>query len=71
MLMDSATLAANRSLCVIESSPLQAIPGCLTESERACWTALTLSEGSALRLEQERIPYGQLEACLSNVVKLA
>jgi hypothetical protein len=64
MLMDSATLAANRNLCVIESSPLQEIPGCLTESERASWAALTLSEGSALRLEQERIPYGQLEACL-------
>jgi hypothetical protein len=64
MLMDDATLAANRSLCVTEASPVKEIPVNLTESELTTWAALTPSEGLKLRLEQERIPYGQLEACL-------
>ena len=64
MLMDDATLTANRSLCVTEASPVKEMPDCLTESERATFAALTRSEGLSLRLEQERIPYGQLEAGL-------
>ncbi len=64
MLMDSATLAANRSLCVTEASPVKEIPACLTDTERATCAALLSPEGIALRLEQERIPFGQIAACL-------
>jgi hypothetical protein len=60
MLMDSATLASNRELCVTEASSVKEIPSFLTESERAAFTALTSAEGTALRLEQERIPFSQL-----------
>lgn len=65
MLMDSNTLTANRSLCVTETSPVKEIPSNLTESERATWSALHSPDGINLRLEQERIPYGQLETCLA------
>jgi hypothetical protein len=65
ILMDSATLTANRSLCVIEAATVKEMPTCLTESERATYAALSASEGINLRLEQERIPYGQLETCLA------
>jgi len=67
MLMDSDTLTANRSLCVTEASPVKEMPTGLTASEHAVWAALTPTEGSSLRLEQERIPYRQLEACLQLV----
>lgn len=64
MLMDSATLRANRSLCVTEASPVQDIPAFLTDDERTTFTALLSPDGIALRLEQERIPFGLIEACL-------
>jgi hypothetical protein len=64
MLMDRATLLANRPLCVTEASPVKEIPAFLTESEQCAFTALSSPEGIALRLEQERIPFGEIEACL-------
>jgi hypothetical protein len=64
MLMDSATLAANRTLCVTEASPVKEIPAFLTDDERATFNALLSPNGIALRLEQERIPFGQTEAFL-------
>lgn len=64
MLMDSATLAANRTLCVTEASPVKEIPTFLTDDERATFNALLSPNGIALRLEQERIPFGQTEAFL-------
>lgn len=64
MLMDSPTLAANRTLCVAEASPVKAMPAFLTDAEQHAYNALLLSEGIVLRLEQERIPFGQIEAFL-------
>ena len=64
MLMDSSTLNANRTLCVQEASPVKEIPTFLTDAEQNTFNALLSSEGSALRLEQERIPFGQIEAFL-------
>lgn len=64
MLMDSITLTNNRTLCVTEPSPLKEIPDFLTDSERATFNALLSPDGIALRLEQERIPFGQTEAFL-------
>ena len=67
MLMDSATLAENRTLCVPEASPVKEIPTFLTDSERATFNALLSLDGTALRLEQERIPFGQIEAYLGTL----
>lgn len=64
MLMDSTTLAENRTLCVTEASPAKEIPTFLTDAERATFNSLLSPEGIALRLEQERIPFGQVEAFL-------
>lgn len=64
MLMDSATLAENRTLCVTEASPVKEILAFLTENERATFNALLSPEGIALRLEQERIPFGRIELFL-------
>ena len=64
MLMDSTTLTKNRTLCVTEPSPLKEIPAFLADSERATFNALLSLDGIALRLEQERIPFGQIEAFL-------
>lgn len=64
MLMDSTTLAANRSLCVTEASPVKELPAFLTDAERATFNALLSPGGIALRLEQERIPFGQIKAFL-------
>jgi hypothetical protein len=64
MLMDSATLAENRNLCVTEASPVKEIPQFLTEAEQITFNLLLPSHGAALRLEQERIPFGQVEAFL-------
>jgi len=64
MLMDSATLASNHALCVTETSPVKEIPACLTTTEEATYKALLSSDAFALRLEQERIPFGQIEAFL-------
>ncbi|TAN85398.1 MAG: hypothetical protein EPN14_01195 [Gallionella sp.] len=70
MLMDSTTLAKNRTLCVTEPSPLKEIPAFLTEAERATFNALLSPGGIALRLEQERIPFGQIEAFLRGAVRI-
>ena len=67
MLMDSATLTENRSLCVVEGSPVKDIPQFLTESEQATFNMLQSSDGISLRLEQERIPCGQVGAFLSTI----
>jgi hypothetical protein len=64
MLMDSTTLAENRTMCVTEASPVKEIPTFLTDAERATFSALLSPDGIALRLEQERIPFGQIEAFL-------
>lgn len=64
MLMDSSTLAENRTLCVPEASPVKEIPAFLTTAEQNTFNALLTSDGIALRLEQERIPFGQIEAFL-------
>jgi hypothetical protein len=64
MLMDSATLAVNRNLCVAEASPVKEIPQYLTVAERDTFNLLLSSDGISLRLEQERIPFGQVEAFL-------
>ena len=64
MLMDSATLASNRTLCVTEASPVKEIPACLTDAEQATFKTLLPPGALALRLEQERIPFGQVEAFL-------
>jgi hypothetical protein len=64
MLMDSATLTTNRALCVTEASPVKEIPACLTAAEQATFKTLLSPDAFALRLEQERIPFGQIEAFL-------
>ncbi len=67
MLMDSATLTENLSLCVAEASPVKEIPQFLTEAERITFKLLQSSDGISLRLEQERIPFGQVGAFLSAI----
>lgn len=67
MLMDSATLEANRGLCVTETSSVKEIPACLTDDERATFNALFSTDGVVLRLEQERIPFRQLEVVLPKI----
>ncbi len=64
MLMDSATLAENRALCVTEASPVKEIPQFLTDAERGTFNLLLSSDGISLRLEQERIPFGQVATFL-------
>ena len=64
MLMDKRTLAENISLCVQEPSPLKEIPVFLTDTEKDTFSALLASDGSAMRLEQERISFGQIETFL-------
>jgi hypothetical protein len=64
MLMGRPTLAENISLCVQEPSPLKEIPIFLTDTEKDTFSALLTSDGSALRLEQERISFGQIEVFL-------
>ena len=64
MLMDRSTLAENMSLCVQEPTPLKEIPIFLTDSEKDTFSALLASDGSALRLEQERISFGQIKIFL-------
>ena len=68
MLMDTATLKANRALCVVEDTPVEGIPAALTDGEAAAYIALRQPDGSTLRLEQERIPFGQVEDSLSRIV---
>ena len=67
MLMDSTTLASNRELCGTEPSSLAQPPAHLTASEHDAFNALTPADGEALRLEQERIPYSQLENFLRSM----
>lgn len=67
MLMDGATLEANRGLCVTEKSSVKEIPACLTDNERATFNALFAADGVTLRLEQERIPFRQLETFLRTI----
>lgn len=67
MLMDSATLASNLELCGTEPSSLAQPPAHLTASEHDAFNALTPADGEALRLEQERIPYSQLENFLRSM----
>ena len=69
MLMDSSTLTANRTLCVAETSPVKEMPAFLTDAEQLAYNALLSSDGIALRLEQERIPFGQIEAFLLGLKK--
>ena len=64
MLMDSATLTGNCTLCVTEASPVKEIPSCLTEAEQATFNLLQSSDGISLRLEQERIPFGRVATFL-------
>jgi hypothetical protein len=64
MLMDSTTFEANRSLCISEASPAKEIPTFLSDTESNTFTALLSHDGIALRLEQERIPFGQIEEFL-------
>lgn len=64
MLMDNTTLVKNRTLCVTEASPVKNIPSFLTNTEHSTFNALLSPDGIALRLEQERIPFGQIEAFL-------
>ncbi len=68
MLMDTATLEANRALCVVEDAPAEGFPAALTDEETAACAALRQPDCSTLRLEQERIPYGQVEDSLSRIV---
>lgn len=67
MLMDAATLETNRTLCVSEPSPVADMPALLTPSEAAAFTTLRQGKGSALRLEQERIPFHQVEQALRKI----
>lgn len=64
MLMDNTTLVMNRTLCVTEASPVNNFPPFLTDTEHSTFNALLSPSGIALRLEQERIPFGQIEAFL-------
>lgn len=64
MLMDNATLVMNRTLCVTEASPVKYFPPFLSDTEHSTFNALLSPSGIALRLEQERIPFGQIEAFL-------
>jgi hypothetical protein len=67
MLMDNATLAANFNLCVTEAASVKEIPVGLTTTERATFNALLSANGVTLRLEQERIPFGQLATFLRTI----
>lgn len=67
MLMDSSTLAANLDLCVTEAASVKELPVGLTATERATFTALSSANGVNLRLEQERIPFGQLATFLRTI----
>lgn len=67
MLMDDATLASNRELCVREATSVKEVPTYLTDSELAAFDTLTSVDGAALRLEQERIPFSQLKAFLLTI----
>ena len=69
MLMDRPTLAENISLCVQEPTPLKETPIFLTDSEKDTFIALLASDGSALRLEQERISFGQIKIFLRGLKK--
>lgn len=69
MLMDNSSLNANRTLCVQEASPVKEMPTFLTEAEQNTFNTLLSSDGIALRLEQERIPYGQIETFLRKLKK--
>ena len=44
---------------------MEGIPSLLTDEETAACAALMQPDGSTLRLEQERIPFGQVEDSLS------
>jgi hypothetical protein len=62
-LMDQETLLHARALCVSEDSPYtDAIDhNCLNPAEQALFASLQSNEwGENLRLEQERVPFGQL-----------
>lgn len=68
LLMDYATLLANRALWGQESSPIQHDLPRLTGDEKQLYETLHLQTLSqALRLEQERIPLAQLHAQLENL----
>ena len=55
LLMDEATLAAHRALCVEEPQPAKYLPEHLTPQERRLFANLHTADGKNLRLEQERI----------------
>lgn len=59
LLMDEATLLAFRHLCVVEDRPALMQPQRLTPEEAALYRTLREHRhGAALRLEQERVPWG-------------
>ncbi|MDX8399992.1 MAG: DUF2220 family protein [Gallionellaceae bacterium] len=64
MLMDGITLEQNRTLCGAEESPVKEIPLYLSDAEQTTFNSLLATDGSNLRLEQERIPFGQIESFL-------
>ncbi|MDX8379551.1 MAG: DUF2220 family protein [Gallionella sp.] len=70
MLMDSQTLSSNRNLCVTEASPVKDMPAFLNEVERTAFKSLLSHDGMALRLEQERIPFGTLKTYLCHTLTL-
>lgn len=66
MLMDEATLLANRNLWAVEPSPSTQLMPLLTEAERLVVAALQAgAHGTGVRLEQERIPWTAVEECLA------
>ncbi len=67
MLMDRATLLAHQTQWVTEPSPTTADLSLLTAAEQELYHALATGQfGPAIRLEQERVGFGFLEASLSS-----
>lgn len=66
LLMDEATLLAHRSLWAVEEKPSRGTLPLLTDGERTVYEALVSEEyGVGVRLEQERIPWIEVEAAFS------
>lgn len=67
LLMDEATLLAHHSLWAVEEKPSRGALPLLTENERLAYDALVSNlHGVGVRLEQERIPWTEVEAAFSS-----
>lgn len=68
LFMDGRTLTEYRYLCVVAAATGRPDRGALTADELEALDALDLGGGRALRLEQERVPYGRVEETLAETI---